>query len=145
MEIDMNIVGSYKNWKGDTRKRYIRPKQIWFGSTQWHEEKQWLLKAVDLESGLARDYALTDFDFTIPQNLDGITILEEMKPCPLCGGESKLVEWDCPNSSSVHAKIYCYDCDVSVEEHQCARQMEKDSELPTHVQLVTRVWNKRVK
>ena len=39
----------YTNWRGETAIRRIIPLEIWLGSTEWHKEKQWLLKATDVE------------------------------------------------------------------------------------------------
>lgn len=50
----------YTNWRGETAERSIEPIKIWFGSTEWHKEKQWLLKATDLEKIAERDFALKD-------------------------------------------------------------------------------------
>lgn len=50
----------YKNWKGETRERQIDPTQIWFGSTEYHPEEQWFLKAHDVEKDAARDFAMRD-------------------------------------------------------------------------------------
>lgn len=40
--------------------RRIRPIKIFFGSTKWHKEAQWLLKAMDIDKGEERDFALKD-------------------------------------------------------------------------------------
>ncbi len=50
----------YTNWRGETAKRSIKPLEIWFGSTQWHKEEQWLLKAIDIGKNAERDFALKD-------------------------------------------------------------------------------------
>lgn len=52
---------TYTNWRHETADRSILPLGIWFGSTDWHPEKQWFLKAVDARSGALRDFALRDF------------------------------------------------------------------------------------
>jgi ribonuclease HI len=51
---------TYTNYRGETRQRTIEPKSVWFGSTEWHPEEQWLLKATDIEKGEERDFALKD-------------------------------------------------------------------------------------
>lgn len=51
---------TYRNHRGETRQRIIEPKNVWFGSTEWHPEEQWLLKAMDIEKGEERDFALKD-------------------------------------------------------------------------------------
>lgn len=50
----------YTNWQGETRWRLIQPLGIYFGSTEWHKEKQWLLLATDLETGFMRSFAMSD-------------------------------------------------------------------------------------
>ncbi|WP_444668326.1 hypothetical protein [Cereibacter changlensis] len=52
---------TYTNWRGQTAERTIIPIRVWWGSTTWHPEPQWLLTAVDAEKGLERDFALKDF------------------------------------------------------------------------------------
>lgn len=51
----------YTNWRGETSERIIKPMYVWFGSTEWHPEPQWLLTAFDLEKNADRDFALKDF------------------------------------------------------------------------------------
>ncbi|QWK79424.1 WYL domain-containing protein [Ochrobactrum sp. BTU1] len=53
----------YMNWRGESSIRAVIPIQIWFGSTEWHPEDQWFLKATDLEKGAERDFALLDINF----------------------------------------------------------------------------------
>lgn len=50
----------YTNWKSETAERTIVPIEIWFGSTEWHQEEQWLLKALDIEKEAERDFAVKD-------------------------------------------------------------------------------------
>jgi hypothetical protein len=50
----------YTNHRGETAERTIRPLHVWFGSTQWHTDPQWLLKAVDMQKNEERDFALKD-------------------------------------------------------------------------------------
>lgn len=52
---------TYTNWKGETAQRRIIPRRIWWGSTEWHPEPQWLLTALDVDKGEDRDFALKDF------------------------------------------------------------------------------------
>lgn len=57
---------TYTNWRGETSERTIQPKYVWFGSTEWHPEPQWLLTAFDLEKNAHRDFALKDFGHPPP-------------------------------------------------------------------------------
>ncbi|MCK4819112.1 hypothetical protein KA005_25290 [bacterium] len=50
----------YTNWEGKTAVRKVRPIEIWYGKTKWHPKKGWLLKAIDVEKGAERDFALKD-------------------------------------------------------------------------------------
>lgn len=51
-------VFSYKNHRGETRDRKVIPEAVWYGSTEWHPEPQWLLRAWDVEKNDWRDFAL---------------------------------------------------------------------------------------
>lgn len=51
---------TYTNYKGETSKRQVRPNSLWFGSTKYHKEKQWLLSAFDIDKDAFRDFALND-------------------------------------------------------------------------------------
>ena len=55
-----DVVIDYTNWRGRRRDRRIRPVRVWFGSTDWHKEDQWLLEAVDAENGLTKLFAMKD-------------------------------------------------------------------------------------
>lgn len=56
----VKIAVTYTNYKGVTNDRIIIPDTIWYGSTQWHPEPQWLLRAFDTSKGQMRDFALKD-------------------------------------------------------------------------------------
>lgn len=51
----------YTNYRGETSERTITPIRPWFGSTEWHPEPQWLLRAYDHDKGAERDFAFKDF------------------------------------------------------------------------------------
>lgn len=61
----------YTNWSGETRRRHIRPTKIYFGSNEWHPEEQWLMDAVDLETGQTRTFAMRDM--RRPEDRDSIS------------------------------------------------------------------------
>jgi predicted DNA-binding transcriptional regulator YafY len=48
----------YTNYRGETAKRTILPRRIWFGTCEWYPEDQWLLDAFDLDRGADRTFAL---------------------------------------------------------------------------------------
>lgn len=56
-----SVVLTYTNYCGETAERRIIPFEVWFGSTEWHPEPQWLLRAYDCEKKAERDFALKDF------------------------------------------------------------------------------------
>jgi hypothetical protein len=51
---------TYRNWRGETAQRRVGVCSVWFGSTEWHPEPQWLMHAIDLEKMEARDFAMKD-------------------------------------------------------------------------------------
>ncbi len=51
---------SYKNWQGDFAVRTARVIRLFYGSTEWHREPQWLLEAFDVEKGAVRMFAVLD-------------------------------------------------------------------------------------
>ena len=50
----------YTNWEGKTGMRKIIPSKIWFGSTDYHKEEQWLLDALDVDKNVMRSFAMKD-------------------------------------------------------------------------------------
>lgn len=50
----------YTNHRGETAQRTAIPLGVRFGSTQWHPEAQWLMRAFDLEKGEEREFAMGD-------------------------------------------------------------------------------------
>lgn len=54
------VVILYRNWQGDIAYRTVLPKSIYYGSSQWHPEEQWLLIADDLEKKAERHFSMKD-------------------------------------------------------------------------------------
>ena len=50
----------YRNWQGVTADRSARIISLVYGSTDWHPEAQWLLKAFDFEKQAERLFAIRD-------------------------------------------------------------------------------------
>lgn len=50
----------YTNYKGDTALRTIVPERVFFATTEWHPEPQWLLEALDVDKHQMRSFALKD-------------------------------------------------------------------------------------
>ena len=59
-EPDQVIKFEYKNWRGVKAVRKARVVALTYGSTDWHPEPQWLLKAYDFERGDVRLFAVCD-------------------------------------------------------------------------------------
>jgi hypothetical protein len=57
---EQTVTIEYTNWRGEKGMRKILPEKIYFGSTEWHKEPQWLLRALDLEKNASRDFAIKD-------------------------------------------------------------------------------------
>lgn len=53
------VVIDYTNWRGERSTRRIIPKQLLFQATTWHPDEQWLIRALDLDKGEARLFALS--------------------------------------------------------------------------------------
>lgn len=54
----------YTNWRGETRVRRIVPMTLWWGSTEWHPEPQWLITGLDADTNELRDFSLAHFKGT---------------------------------------------------------------------------------
>lgn len=48
----------YINYKGEEADRTILPDNIYFGSTEYHPEPQWLLQGLDLDKNETRIFAI---------------------------------------------------------------------------------------
>lgn len=61
---------TYTNWRGETATRRIVPVKFYFGDTSWHPKPQWLLRALDVDRGLERDFAVSGIKgFPAPETL----------------------------------------------------------------------------
>jgi hypothetical protein len=57
---------TYTNWRGETSRRHVVPVRVEFGSTKWHPEPQWLLRAQDIDNGQAEKlFAMRDMSDVI--------------------------------------------------------------------------------
>lgn len=50
----------YRNWRDVVSRRHVVPIRIWFGTTGFHPDQQWFLRAYDLEKAEYRDFAFSD-------------------------------------------------------------------------------------
>lgn len=56
----------YTNWRGETSLRKVTPHSWRHGTTQWHPEPQWLMKAFDKDKGEYREFAMEDIKAWVP-------------------------------------------------------------------------------
>ena len=50
----------YTNHRGETARRTIEFRYMWFGVTKWHPKPQFLLHALDIDKQQERDFAIKD-------------------------------------------------------------------------------------
>ncbi|MGF7178383.1 hypothetical protein [Azospirillum doebereinerae] len=65
---------TYANWRGETAVRRARPVRVYYGSTEWHSEPQWLMEAYDADKGLLRTFAMRDM------SASAVTPVAEISP-----------------------------------------------------------------
>lgn len=58
MSDDRTVIIDYTNYAGERRERAIQPLSIYYGTSEWHKEAQWLLVAIDMERGVSRTFAV---------------------------------------------------------------------------------------
>lgn len=56
----------YTNYRGETSERLIRPIEIRFESSEWHTERQWILRAFDCGKNAERGFAIKDIHTWMP-------------------------------------------------------------------------------
>jgi hypothetical protein len=54
----------YRNWRGEVATRRLRAVEFWHGSTEWHPTPGLMLKAIDLDKDVERDFSVSDFNST---------------------------------------------------------------------------------
>lgn len=59
------VLIDYTNYRGERSKRIIAPRYAYFGATEFHSERQWLLSAVDIDKG-PRTFAIKDIHSWVP-------------------------------------------------------------------------------
>lgn len=80
---------TYTNWKGETAERRAVPIYLFFGTTEWHKEPGWLLRAFDMDKLAERDFALKDCDFATVELAEAPLVIRGEK-----GNGVKLEGWD---------------------------------------------------
>ena len=92
-ELGPTVVLTYTNWRGETAQRTITPISLWYGSTDWHPEPQWLLRGWDHAKGADRDFALIDFGH--PAKVLAKVPPAEIQTCEKPSSRSALTEKGC--------------------------------------------------
>lgn len=59
------IIVDYINWNGKQALRKVIPTGVYWGSTKFHGEPQWLLTAICCRSGDEKTFALGDCNFDV--------------------------------------------------------------------------------
>lgn len=54
------VTFTYKNYRGETSVRLVRPIMVSFGATGFHPEPQWLLHGWDVQKDAERTFAMKD-------------------------------------------------------------------------------------
>lgn len=54
------VTFTYKNYRGETSVRLVRPIMVSFGATGFHTEPQWLLHGWDMNKEAERTFAMKD-------------------------------------------------------------------------------------
>lgn len=52
----------YTNWRGEKSHRKAQIDTIYFGSTEYHKEGQWLMEAFDMDKNALRVFAMKDME-----------------------------------------------------------------------------------
>lgn len=60
----------------------IEPVKIWFGSTEWHPQQQWFLKARDVTKKAERDFALIDISGFAQEGMN-TSLIDDFKEVPV--------------------------------------------------------------
>lgn len=50
------------NWQGDETDRMAVPLLLYYGTSEYYKKEQWLMKAVDVEDGVVRIFAVKDME-----------------------------------------------------------------------------------
>lgn len=53
-----DVIIDYTNHWGERGEHKIQPATIWWGSTAWHPETQWLLTAIDVAKRQTHTFAM---------------------------------------------------------------------------------------
>lgn len=54
------VIFDYVNWRGKAATRLVRVIHFFYGKTEYHEEPQFFLHGMDINTGEKRDFAVKD-------------------------------------------------------------------------------------
>ena len=57
---DQTVIIDYTNYRGERRERRVRPVEIFYGESPWHNGPQWFLRVEDDEKNQRRDFAMSE-------------------------------------------------------------------------------------
>jgi hypothetical protein len=57
---DQVVTVRYRNYRGETALRRVVPRDVWYGSTDWHPEPQWMINVLDVDRDVERSFAMRD-------------------------------------------------------------------------------------
>lgn len=58
--MSVRVCIDYTNWKGVRSTRQIHPRRVFYGTSDFHPEMQWLLEAFDFSKRELRTFAMKD-------------------------------------------------------------------------------------
>lgn len=59
----------YTNYKGERELRMAIPSKVFFGATEWHPDRQWLIEMFDLYKREVRVFAMRDMEQVTQEEL----------------------------------------------------------------------------
>lgn len=94
---------TYRNWRGETATRSVRPIGVRFGSSQWHRTPQWLLRAFDLNKNEEREFALSGM--SPPPEIEPVGCQLFIAYCHGSGDEKPFVSIEAISDGKLHGRI----------------------------------------
>ncbi len=72
----------YTNYKGVKAARVINPVKLWYGKTEYHPVRQWLLEAWDVEKKAKRNFATCHIESWRPVTFEPKPVIKITGPDP---------------------------------------------------------------
>ncbi len=70
----------YTNHAGIRQFRQILPLRLWWGSTEWHPEEQWILNAFDVGKSAIRSFAVRDINrWNVKPDVVDVSIVKQLQ------------------------------------------------------------------